>query len=319
MLSRHAEDLYWIGRYLERAEDTARLLSVTQESGLETGTGRPTEEMWAELMEVLFLDDVFEDTPTAEACHRFLVSDPDNSGSIVSILTRARENTRAAREWVSAEFWEGINDLHLQMRGADLEDELEGTPYDLMRRVKTGCQALAGIADSSLPRTEGYRFYRLGKMLERGLLTIRVVSVWQRRLGGFSASAAYPEWVKLLKSLSGYEAYLRAHRASMQPAQILEFLLQGQHFPRSLFYCLTRAEQQIRVLGSDEIGRRCARAVSRLRADLEFAEPADLAPDALDAYLQRIQDAFLELPGLIENDYFRPGSAQAALHAYEAF
>lgn len=319
MLSRHAEDLFWIGRYLERAEDTARLIQVTQESGLETGTGRPTEEMWAELMEVLFLDDVFEETPSAETCHRFLVSDTMNTGSIVSIITHARENTRAAREWVSAEFWEGINDLHLQLRHADLEEELEGTPYDLMRRVKSGCQALAGIADSSLPRTEGYRFYLLGKMLERALLTIRVVSVWQRRLGGFSASAAYTEWIKLLKSLSAYEAYLRAYHASMQPAQILEFLLQGQSFPRSLFYCLTRAELQLRELGTDEIGKASARATSRLRADIEFAEPADLAPAALEAYLQRLQDALLTLPNLVESDYFRPGSIHAALHTYEAF
>lgn len=318
MLSRHAEDLFWIGRYLERAEDTARLLDVTQQSALETGGGRGTDEIWAELLEVLYLDDVFDDAPSPEAVHRFLVSDPSNSGSIVSIIAHARENTRAAREWVSAEYWEGINGMFLEMRGADLDPELESTPYDVLRRVKTGCQALCGIADSSLPRSEGYHFYVLGGMIERALITIRVVSVWQRRLGGFSGPAAFPEWVKLLKSLSGYEAYLREFRASMQAGRVLEFLLQQPSFPRSLFYCLTLAQHQLEAVQPGPRGRNSLRVIGRLRADLEFADPASLSPDELAEFLSSLQEEVLQVPVAVEADYFRPG-AQASLHSYEAF
>jgi len=318
MLSRHAEDLFWIGRYLERAEDTARLLDVTQQSALETGGGRGTEEIWAELLEVLYLDDVFDDTPSPDAVHHFLVADPSNTGSVISIIGRARENTRAAREWVSAEYWEGINGLYLELRGSDLDRELSSTPYDAMRRVKTGCRALGGIADSSLPRSEGYHFYILGAMIERALITIRVVSVWQRRLGGFSGPAAFPEWVKLLKSLSGYEAYLREFRASMQPGRVLEFLLQQQRFPRSLFYCLTLARQQLEAVKGEEHGRTSIRAVGRLRAELEFADPADLPPDELSDFLTGLQEKVLDIPVAVQAEYFRPGG-QAALHSYEAF
>ncbi len=318
MLSRHAEDLFWIGRYLERAEDTARLLEVTQQSALETGAGRTTEEIWWELLEVLYLDDVFDELPAPDAVHRFLVSDTENPSSIVSIIQLARENARAAREWLSSEFWEGINALHLEMQGADLERELAGTPYDIVRRVKTGCQALTGIADSSLPRTEGYNFHVLGGALERALITIRVVAVWQRRLGGFSGPAAYPEWVKLLKSLSGHEAYLREFRASMQPGRVLEFLLQAEHFPRSLAYCLALAERQLGSIRTEAVGHASHRRAGKLRAEVRFAEPTELPPGQLAEFLLHLQDELLVLPDLVEDDYFRPG-ADVALHSYEAF
>lgn len=318
MLSRHAEDLFWIGRYLERAEDTARLLDVTQQSVLEAGSDRTTEEIWWELLEVLFLDDSYDRLPQPETVRRFLVSDPDNPSSIVSLIGRARENTRAAREWVSAEYWEEINALFLGLRDADLDSELEGTPYDLMRRVKTACQALTGIADSSLPRTEGYRFFVLGGNVERALITVRVVSVWQRRLGGFAGTASYPEWVKLLKSLSGYEAYLRQFRAAMRPDRVLEFLLQAEDFPRSLYFCTRMAETQLQAIGSGEVGRTSLRCAGRLAAELRFAEPGEFSAESLADSLSRFEADLQALPGVIEQDYFRP-RADAALHSYQAY
>ena len=318
MLSRHAEDLFWIGRYLERAEDTARLLDVTQQSVLEAGSERTTEEIWWELLEVLFLDDVFDELPSPDDVRRYLVSDRSNPSSIVSIVRQARESTRAAREWVSAEYWEGVNGLYLELRDTDLDDELDRAPYDLMRRVKFGCQALHGIADSSLPRTEGYRFHVLGGNIERALLTIRVVSVWQRRLGGFSGAAAYPEWVKLLKSLSGYEAYLREFRAAMRPDKVLEFLLQAEHFPRSLSFCMKHAEQQLAAIATEAVGQESLRWAGRLAAELRFADPGEFSASELEDSLTRFEGQLLALPSRIEDDYFRP-HADAALHSYRAF
>lgn len=318
MLSRHAEDLFWIGRYLERAEDTARLLDVTQQSVLEAGYERTAEEIWWELLEVLFLDDAFEELPSPDAVRHFLVSDRENPSSIISVIGTARENTRAAREWVSAEYWEAINALYLELADTDFGLELAGTPYDLMRRVKTACQALTGIADSSLPRTEGYHFHVLGGNIERALITVRVVSVWQRRLGGFSGAAAYPEWVKLLKSLSGYEAYLREFRAAMRPDRVLEFLVQAEDFPRSLYYCMSLAERELAVIASESVGRGSLRWAGRLAAELRFAEPRDLQPSDLADWLARFEDELLALPTIIEDEFFRP-HADAALHSYRAF
>lgn len=318
MLSRHAEDLFWIGRYLERAEDTARLLDVTQQSVLEAGSERDPAEIWWELLEVLFLDDSFEELPDPDGVRRSLVSDPDNPSSIISLVGHARENTRAVREWVSSEYWEAINDLFHELAGADLAEELEGTPYDLMRRVKIACQALTGIADSSLPRTEGYHFYVLGGAIERALITVRVVSVWQRRLGGSSRAAAYPEWVKLLKSLSGYEAYLRDFRAAMRPDRVLQFLLQAEHFPRSLLYCIDLAAKHLEAVATEGFGQESARKSGRLAADLRFSDPKEFTARDLGEALERFQLELMELPRVIENDFFRP-RVDAALHSYRAY
>ncbi len=184
--------------------------------------------------------------------------------------------------------------------------------------MKAGCQSLTGAADASLPRSEGYRFMVLGGMLERAMITARVTSVWQRRLGGFAGPAAYPEWVKLLKSLSAYEAYLRDFRASMQPERVLEFLLQDPQFPRSVFYCLAVAERQVAMVGDESYGPASRRAVGRLRAELEFAEPARLDGAELDAFLGQVESQIHELPAVVEGEFFRLAS-DAALHAYEAF
>ena len=317
MLSRHAEDLFWIGRYLERAEDTARLLDVTQQSVLEAGSERDPAEIWWELLEVLFLDDMFDELPSPAEVRRSLVSDASNPSSIVSLVGHARENTRAVREWVSSEYWETINDMYHDLADTDLEEELE-TPYDLMRRVKISCQALAGIADSSLPRTEGYNFYKLGGAIERALITVRVVSVWQRRLGGFSRAAAFPEWVKLLKSLSGYEAYLREFRAALRPDRVLQFLLQAEHFPRSLLYCMQVAESQLVAVASEGYGRSSTRRAGRLVAELRFADPHEYASGDLNDALDRFEANLVELPVAVENDFFRP-RVDAALHSYRAY
>ncbi len=317
MLARHAEDLFWIGRYLERAEDTARLLDVTHQTALEGGA-RPSEELWRELLEILYLDDEFSDDVSPRSVTRFLVADLANPGSLVSIVARARENARGAREWLSSEFWEAVNALHLELAPDRLASELDRSPYAVFRQVKVGCQALSGTIDASVPRAEGYHFLVLGVALERAMITARVTKVWQRRLGGFAGPAAFPEWAKLLKSLSAYEAYLREFRASMQPERVLEFLLQDPRLPRSVFYCLDLAERQIEAIGDDTTGDRSRRAVGRLRAELEFSEPSRLDRTAIGAYLEHVEEAIGELPPVVEDEFFRL-AADAAIHAYEAF
>lgn len=316
MLARHAEDLFWIGRYLERAEDTARVLDVTHQSALEGGA-RPSPELWAETLEVLYLDDEFDDDVSPDGVTRFLVSDRDNPGSLVSIIRRARENARGAREWLSAEYWETLNALDMDLRDPRLESQLARSPYSVFRAVKVGCQSLTGVADSSVPRTEGYRFLVLGGTVERAMITARVVKVWQRRLGGFAGPAAFPEWVKLLKTLSAYEAYVRAFRAAMQADRVLAFLLQDTDFPRSMFYCLGLAERQLAsIVGEDS--QRTLRSVGRLRAELEFAELSVLDGSAIERFLDHIETAVGELPRLVEQEFFRHAS-DASIHAYEAF
>jgi uncharacterized alpha-E superfamily protein len=317
MLARHAEDLFWIGRYLERAEDTARMLDVTYHGVLEAGSERQPGELWAELLEVLFLDDEVEDPEAAggDAVGRLLIAERAFGGSVVSLIGRARENARTTREWLSAEVWESVNELHLRLGRIDLEAAAAGQPYDVLRVVKSGCQAATGAVEASMPRGEGHRFLIIGQRLERALITSRQLRVWRRRVGGFTSPAAYAEWVKLLRSLSAYEAYLREHRASMEGGRVLQFLLQSSELPRSVLHCLGSCERMLAAMESRDYGVNARRMVGRIKAEVEFAEDGTLA-DA--AFLERLEESVVALASGIEEDYFRPGPS-ILMHSFEAF
>lgn len=207
MLSRHAENLFWIGRYVERAENTARLLDVTYHAVLEAGTERKPADMWTELLETLLLEDEVDlaSLGGGEAVGQLLLADKSHPGSIPSLIGKARENARTTREWTSAEVWEVLNDLHLSLGRTDLVDAARNRPYEVLRTVRWACHTVNGAVEATMPRGEGYFFYLIGGRMERALITARVLNVWRRRLGDIESQAAFVEWVKILKSVSAYE------------------------------------------------------------------------------------------------------------------
>ena len=318
MLSRHAENLYWIGRYVERAEDTARLLDVTYHGILEAASDRPAEVQWQELLETLLLDEELEATDAiGDRVGDLLIADRDFPGSVASTTAMARENARTTREWLSAEVWEAVNDLHLALRQMDLGKVVRDQPYEVLQRVRSGCQAIFGAVDSSMHRSEGYRFLIAGQRLERALITTRVLAVWQRRVGDFGTQAAFTEWVRLLKSVSAYESYLRAHRASMDGRLVLQFLLQEPEFPRSVFHCVSLIDDLLRTIGDAHPPASLRRVVGKVRSDVEFADPALIA-DGLGDFLGQVEEGLLAVSDEIDRVYFRPRSS-SVMHVYETF
>lgn len=318
MLARHAEDLFWIGRNLERAENTVRMLDVTYHAVLEAQSSRPSDELWAELLEALFLEDEI-DAGRGPAIGPLLVADTGQPSSVVSLLGRARDNARGTREWLSSEFWEAINGLLLDLAASDLPRHVAHRPYDAFRTVKAGCHMLTGVAEAMMPRGEGYVFLELGRMIERGSMTARVLSVWHRQLGGFTGSAAFLEWVTLLKTLAAYEAYLRVHRAAMVPDRVLEFLLRSPTLPRSILFTLTRAEHHLSRLPGGEVGHPTRRAAGRIRSSVEFTESTGLDHHRLQEFLEDLEEGILDLGRTMEGDYFQVTASDATLHSYEAF
>jgi len=315
MLARHAEDLLWIGRYLERAEDTARLLDVTYHTTLEAADDDTAHAAWQDLAEVLYLEEETADMDRHQVA-RFLVAQPDNGASIVAGVARARENARGVREWLTLELWEEINAFHLELAAMDLGRALEQRPYALCELVRRRCETIIGVATAAMPRTEGYQFLLLGQLLERGGITARLLSVWQRRLAGIGASAGFLEWTKVLRSASAYEAYLREHHAQFDGLRVLSFLLASRELPRSVLYCLEVAERQLVSLASGPYGRASLRAIGRVRSDVEFAEPTHLSGPQLAAFLAELEGRIQGLGRVIEDDFFR--QADFGLFAYEA-
>ncbi len=317
MLSRHAEDLYWIGRYIERAEDTARMLDVTYHGLLES----PPAEVpaaWRELLEVLYLEEAF---PTDRAISgtdvtELLVLDESNPGSIVAAVGRARQNARGVRDRISTELWEAINTFYLELAGRDLRAELHHQPYAVYRMIKNRCQTLAGVGSESMPRDEGYGFLVLGRMLERAEMTCRLLAVRYARLGRVR-ELAFHQWVAVLKSVSAFEAYLKEHRAALDPIRVLEFLLLSQDFPRSVLFCLRFTEQQLARLEQPSPRSTVPRLLGRARAKLEYCDVEEVLSSGLDQFLDDLQHDIWSVAEAIDHHFFRVG-ADLALHSYES-
>ena len=319
MLARHAEDLFWAGRYIERAEDTARLLDVTYHGLLEAPL-LDAASAWRELLEQLYLDQAFsaKGLPvTDSAVTEFLVLDPENAGSIVRSLARARDNARNVRERISTELWEEINTLFLELHARDLRADLEREPYQLYRFVKSRCQTISGVSAETMSRDDGWRFLLLGRMLERAEMTCRLLSVRFRRSRRAAVTSDVHYWIAVLKSVSAFEAYLRAHRAQIEPQDVLEFLLLSREFPRSVLFALRASESELVRLGAGTGSSRPERLLGRLRADLEFMDIHEIVENGLLAALDSLQQGVLAVAESVERHFFR-AAVRPELHVCES-
>ena len=321
MLARHAESLFWAGREIERAESTARMLDVTYHGLLEAMPWE-AERSWMDLLKVLWLDRPFaqlEQGVRAATVSEFLVFDPDNSGAIVSSVAQARENARAARELISTELWEAVNSFHLELRGRNLRADVEARPHELYGFVKRSCQMIAGVAAETMPRDEGWRFLMLGWMLERAEMTCRLLDVRYSQLVTAGATGGFHHWLQTLKSASGSEAFRRRYRASMDPADVVEFLLLSRTFPRSVLFCLLSAEQHLARLeaGSPQLSRP-QRLLGRTRSDLEFLDTRELLEGDLHVFLDQMLQGVRQVAESVALQYFR-SSDEADIHALDPY
>lgn len=319
MLARHAESLFWAGRYIERAESTARLLDVTYHSDLESMI-IDDPSSWTDLLAILKLDHAFagsgRDT-SSEQVSEFLVFDPANPGTIRSNVEAARENLRSVRELISTELWEAVNAFHLRLSARDLRDDVSGEPHELYAMIRSQCQALAGVANETMPRDEGWNFLSLGWMLERSVMTLRLLLVRYSQLVAAGNVDGFHHWVSTLKSASGAEAFRRRYRASMDSADVVAFLLMSPHFPRSVLFGLQTAEKSLGwIEGTTAPQSRPQRLIGRLRADVEYLDVAELLAGDLSAYLETIENDIRQVSEAIEIHYFR-SSDETMLHVLD--
>ncbi|MDX1511246.1 MAG: alpha-E domain-containing protein [Nitriliruptorales bacterium] len=319
MLARLAENLFWAGRYAERADDTARLVDVTYHSLL--GTADADEERsWEELLDVLHQTAAYAERDQAmvpQQVIRFLITDRDNPGSVVSSIGHARQNVRSVREHVSTEVWEAINAIELELQGRDIAADVDERPYELLSLVKQRSQTIAGAITETMPRDDGWRFLILGRMLERAEMTCRLLSVRLGQLLARSATPAFHDWLTVLKSASALEAYRKSYRTSMEPSHVVEFLLLSPEFPRSVFFALTSAEHQLVRLSPDSDQTWPRRRVGRLRSELEFSSVDELLAADLYEFLDHVTEGVHGVAEAVAATYFRHGPA-GMLHLIEA-
>lgn len=309
LLSRVADNVYWGGRYLERAEDTARVVRSFTELILDLPTG--VASSWEPLLAVVGGREQFDATHVrAEESDvvRFLVADESNHGSVVASVAQARENLRTAREVLPREAWQAVNDLYL-FTGHDRESGVDRrSRARYLSRVITDSQRLDGVLTGSMRRDEAYELWRLGQAIERADMTTRVLGV---RAASLLALAEQPDgfedfdevqWMGVLRSLTGLQMYQRSHRGPIDADSVVRFLLFDVAFPRSVAGCVQRISEAFARLPRPDITLPAADAVVELLAAL----PAHAADGrALDEAMDRVQLALAAVHDTVYDTFVR--------------
>ena len=310
MLSRVAERMYWAARYLERAENTARLVRVYDAALLDlpeqAGVG------WPILVDICGARDAFGarypkggDRETL----RFLISDPDNPSSIVASLSQARENFRTTRDLCPTEAWRSVNELYLFGRKNLPKMASPRRRHEVLSGVVQHAQQLTGLLAGTMSHGDAYNFMRLGRNLERADMTTRIIDTAAATLLRSGVSEARLDntlWMAVLKSLSGYQMYRQYVRRRIRDEDVIRFLLGDTLFPRAVTHCLLELEAAMQGLPNHEAP---LRAVLRLQRRVDAQQPEAIEEAGLRRLMDELQIELAEVHGQVSAVWFLPETA----------
>jgi uncharacterized alpha-E superfamily protein len=296
MLSRVASSIYWLNRYVERAENYARFIEVILNLSLDLPRG--TAEQWEPLVATTGDHEAFlkrQKKATKESVIHFLVADPANPNSILSCLTAARENARSIREIISTDMWEHVNRFYLMVTHAVADGMSSHNLHPFLADVKAASHLLLGITDATMSHGEGWHFARLGRLLERADKTSRILDVKYFILLPTATEVGTPfdiiQWSALLKSASALEMYYKRY-GRIAPNDVAAFLILDSTFPRAIRYCLIKGEDSLHAISGSEHGsyqNSAEKRLGRLRAELDFADIEDCISAGLHEFVDHFQ------------------------------
>jgi uncharacterized alpha-E superfamily protein len=304
MLSRVADGLYWVGRYLERAEHTVRILDVNVSLMLE-GSTTEAEPRWCRVMRALGHPHDIDPTDI-DATVRRLTFDIDDRASVASCIAAARENARQVRDEISSEQWQKLNRLFHAF------SEMRRFPMlsDAMQGIIEGIHLFQGVTDTTMPHGEGWQFIRIGRYMERASQTAMLLETHYRELfvdeGALEHHSQYLEWIGLLRCCTSFEAYCTVYTADLTPERILEFLLLNREFPHTLWYSVNALVESL--AGVEQGSRRAAaeeltRTAGKLRASLSFVEITEILAGDPAGYLRNTLNQCRNIQELIYRLY----------------
>jgi uncharacterized alpha-E superfamily protein len=315
MLSRVADSLYWMSRYIERAEDNARIADVNLQLLLDLSNQQEADpqQQWDPIISSLEGNELFTslyETPDGKAVVDFVSLQKKNPNSIYSCLSHARENARTTREQISSEMWEQINRLYLFVKSESARKLVRSSPYEFFKRIIAGSHLFQGITDATMTHAEGWDFIRIGKLLERADCTSRILDVKYHILlpSGETVGGNVDtiQWMSVLKSCSALEAYRKIYVGQVAPWRVAEFVITHSSFPRSIRFCVDgfdAALHQISGTNEAQCANEAERLSGRLRSDLDYITIGEIFKFGLHEYLEQIQDRLGEISHAIQEIY----------------
>ena len=319
MLSRTADHLFWMSRYTERAENTARMLDVNYQTSLLPQSTGVAQVGWQGLLSISELSPDYESkygAISARDVMDFMVRDEKNSSSIISCLKNARENARAVRGTLTTEVWETQNQTYLEIFRMLRNGDFERDPGQFFEWVKFRSHLSRGVTVGTMLQDEALHFMRLGTFLERADNTARLVDVKFHAVQSdfYGAASAkdqeydFYHWSAILRSVSAFEIYRRVYRNVIKPERVAELLILRADMPRSLAASLHGVVSNLQMVTDDQNCETVRRA-GKLNADLQYARIDEILATGLHAYLTQFLDRVNELGAHISRDFLVPATA----------
>jgi uncharacterized alpha-E superfamily protein len=310
LLSRVADSVHWMARYIERAENVARFIGVNLHLQLDLPLA--PKHQWQPLIDTSGDTEVFKERygdTTEESVIRYLAFDEENPNSIYSCLRSARENARSVRDTISSEMWEQINSMYLQIQLQRTAPHHDALP-EILRGIRLSCHMFQGITDATMSHDEAWHFLRMGRMMERADKTSRILDVKYFILLPSPANVGTPyddlHWAAVLKSVSGFETY-RKQRGRISPLGIVEFLVTDREFPRAIRHCVEVTGESLRVVAGTPTGateQKSEQLMRELRKELGEARMDVVIRSGLHEYLDGLQTKMNSIGDCLTQDFF---------------
>jgi len=309
--------MYWMNRYIERAENYARFMDVNFNLSLESPPD--AEEQWKPLVVITGDWPIYESrfkTVDKDRVIYFLGFDPQNPNSIYSCITQARENARSIRQEITKEVWEQINSIYFFVKAGHKKKQWkDNDPRAFFKKTKEDCQMLYGIFDATITRSDGWHFGKIGQLIERADKTSRVIDVKYHILLTTHQQVGGPldlmQWAAMLKSVSAYDMYRKKY-GKLTALNISEFLILDKKFPRSMLCCLIHAEKSLQEITGSTAGFSCEaeKQLGKLKSELEFIDISDVFERGLHEYLDEFQRRLNDVSASLYDSFF---AAQAQI------
>lgn len=319
MLSRTADHLFWLSRYIERAENTARMLDIAYQTSLQPQSVDESEQTWRSLVSISELNGLYGarySTINARNVMEFMVADESNLSSIFNCLRAARENARAVRGALTTEVWETMNQTWLEFRRLLREGALARDPSQLFEWVKYRSHLSRGVTVGTMLQDEAFHFIRIGSFLERADNTARLLDVkfyrqeqaqGEPEASSHDAARDFYYWSAVLRSVSGFEIYRKVYSNVIQPDKVAELLILRPDMPRSLSHCVTRMLANLKRVANAQSAE-TLRRVGRLEAELSFGRIDEILAEGMHPFLDGFLAEVADLGSRISRDFLVPST-----------